>query len=452
MLPIIELTNILQGTMTNANIKIFLELTAGFFFVRCRITTRSLSRYTSYSLRQIFRFLKQNHCWLTIRLTLFNHFIYNPDNHYVIAVDETVEGKSGRKSFGLGRFYSSCIQKSIPGICFFGLSLLDVGNRTSYLIDIAQVFYTEEDRRRIAANKKKICEGKARSKRGENLPKGRRKGTKNKQKPSGEIQNQGASFRTFRDMWQKSMEAVFKITPRIRITHLLADSAYGTSCYMALAAEHNCALISKMNRNAALYACPEPGKSLGRPRIYGQRYNLLQPGRKYLKQSKTENGILHEIYQFEARSKSIKGVKLNTVLLSSTRKDGKKSSGLWFSNDLTLDFETMIDYYSLRFQIEFDFRDAKQHFGFSDFKNYQQQNLTNFVNLSFTMCLISKILLASHRKKLRNEKISILDLKIIFNARFTAKKIIKLLRLPDNNIFYSRIIDHYVPDEIINAH
>ena len=56
----------------------------------------------------------------------------------------------------------------------------------------------------------------------------------------------------------------------------------------------------------------------------------------------------------------------------------KKSHVLLFSSDLALDAETMIDYYRLRFQIEFNFRDAKQHWGLEDFMNVNKTpvNLT----------------------------------------------------------------------------
>ncbi|MFM8005995.1 MAG: hypothetical protein ACKO86_13840, partial [Dolichospermum sp.] len=121
-----------------------------------------------------------------------------------------------------------------------------------------------------------------------------------------------------------------------------------------------------------------------------------------------------------------------------------------FSNDLKLNYDTLLQYYALRFQIEFLFRDAKQHFGFSDFKNYKEQNLTNFVNLSFTMCLVSKIILEKYRVETKNPKASILDLKIMYNAQFTAQKIIKYLGIKDCNNFYSKMIAKYVPDEIIN--
>ncbi len=44
-----------------------------------------------------------------------------------------------------------------------------------------------------------------------------------------------------------------------------------------------------------------------------------------------------------------------------------------------------IDYYSLRFQLEFNFRYSKQYFGLEDFMNIQKRRLHNFANLSLFM-------------------------------------------------------------------
>ena len=40
-----------------------------------------------------------------------------------------------------------------------------------------------------------------------------------------------------------------------------------------------------------------------------------------------------------------------------------------FSSDLALAYAPLVDYYGLRFQIEFNFRDAKQYWGLEDFMN-----------------------------------------------------------------------------------
>ena len=66
-------------------------------------------------------------------------------------------------------------------------------------------------------------------------------------------------------------------------------------------------------------------------------------------------------------------------------KTNKCSLCLLFSTDTNLDGETLMDYYTLRFQIEFNFRDAKQYFGLSDFKSIKPVQVINAVGLSFFM-------------------------------------------------------------------
>ena len=83
------------------------------------------------------------------------------------------------------------------------------------------------------------------------------------------------------------------------------------------------------------------------------------------------------VYHFKAYTPKIPSVLLNIVVLVHTRKITKKESRtILFSNDLALTDEQIVKYYSLRFQqgrlaIEFEFRDAKQFFGLSDFKNFK---------------------------------------------------------------------------------
>jgi putative transposase len=449
MLPITKITSVLTGILSKTKIKHLNGFIAGILCVRYEVTTRGIARYNSYSLRSMFRFLKQEIDWEMIRIALFKAFVFSEDKHFIATADETVEGKSRNKSHGIGTFYSSTAKKPINGICFFGLTLTDVTKRCSYAISVKQVIFTPEDKERNAEKKAKIKATKARVAKGESLPKGRNKGTKNKPKE----ENNTASYRTFKEMWNRSMTLIFKQIPSIKISHLVADSAYGTHDYLSLAKIYNCFLISKMSSNAALYA-PYLGEQnkKGRRRIYGKKMDLGNLDDTFLK--KTEENLSHEqkTYQFKAYSKSIVGIALNVVLIVTTRKsDAKKSINVWFTNDLDLSFEILLDYYSLRFQIEFEFRDAKQHFGLSDFKNYKKENLTNFVNLSFLMCLISKILLESYRETLKNDRLSVLDLKILFNTRHTAKSIFKLTRNNPEVIFNEAFCDQFLSQELINV-
>jgi hypothetical protein len=80
-----------------------------------------------------------------------------------------------------------------------------------------------------------------------------------------------------------------------------------------------------------------------------------------------------------------------------------------FSSDLTLASASLVDYYGLRFQIEFNFRDAKQYWGLEDFMNVTPTGVTNAANLSLFMVNVAYRLRADVH--VRDPDYSILDLK-----------------------------------------
>jgi len=112
-------------------------------------------------------------------------------------------------------------------------------------------------------------------------------------------------------------------------------------------------------------------------------------------------------------------------MLKTHQTTGSQSHIILFSSDLQLSYEQLIDYYSLRFQIEFNFRDAKMFWGNKDFMNTNQTVVTSAANLSFFMVNLSHYLLRAglpfHQAQ------SILDLKAICRGSKYVEEIIKLL-------------------------
>ena len=77
---------------------------------------------------------------------------------------------------------------------------------------------------------------------------------------------------------------------------------------------------------------------------------------------------------------------LNGVILAKTNlRTQAPAPVILFSSDLTLAYTPLVDYYGLRFQIEFNFRDAKQYWGLEDFMNVTPTGVTNAANLSLFM-------------------------------------------------------------------
>jgi len=70
-----------------------------------------------------------------------------------------------------------------------------------------------------------------------------------------------------------------------------------------------------------------------------------------------------------------------------------------FSSDLTLAYGSLVDYYGLRFQIEFNFRDAKQYWGLEDFMNVTPPGVTNAATLSLFMVNVAYRLQVDMRQR-----------------------------------------------------
>jgi putative transposase len=115
---------------------------------------------------------------------------------------------------------------------------------------------------------------------------------------------------------------------------------------------------------------------------------------------------------------SCPGVKTNLVTHS-------QAHVILFSTDLEQPYDKIIKFDSLRFQIEFNFRDTKQYWALKDFMNIKETAVTNTANLSFFMVNFSYALLQPFQQQ--NPDYSILDLKSHYRGYRYATEIIKML-------------------------
>ena len=121
---------------------------------------------------------------------------------------------------------------------------------------------------------------------------------------------------------------------------------------------------------------------------------------------------------------------LNVLVLIKTHlKNGKSAHVVLFSSDLELAWEQLLDYYSLRFQIEFNFRDAKQYWGLEDLMNIKETPLCNGANLAMFMTNVSKVLL----NQLNEDRLtSVLDLKSRYHGLSYMHEVLKLVEKKDD--------------------
>jgi hypothetical protein len=158
---------------------------------------------------------------------------------------------------------------------------------------------------------------------------------------------------------------------------------------------------------------------------------------QYLKQTTVADGIETRIYQATLLHPEF-AQSLNVVILVKTNLHTQAwAHVILFSSDLTLAWDKLVEYYRLRFQIEFNFRDAKQYWGLEDFMNITETAVTNAANLAFFMVNVAD---GSRRQICPDEAaFSVLDLKAYCRGHKYVTETIKLLREKPDPILISEI-------------
>ena len=146
---------------------------------------------------------------------------------------------------------------------------------------------------------------------------------------------------------------------------------------------------------------------------------------KSLKESTVEGDIQTRLYQAQLLHKEF-AQPLNVVIIVKTNlRTQAHAHVILFSSDLELAYAPLIDYYRLRFQIEVNFRDAKQYWGLEDFMNVTPTGVTNAANLSLFMVNVA------HRLRTDSHPCapdySILDLKADCRGYKYVEETIKML-------------------------
>jgi len=386
-----------------------------------RITMLELSRWTEKggSYRTIQRLYHRPMLWLQIQWVFFASQFCRSEREYIIAGDEVVFGKAGKETYGLGRFFSSLQNRVIAGLSFFVFSVIDVQERQSYPIQVVQMI-----------KEQKPLEKKEKPKR----PVGRPKGSRNKK-------DELVSLNPELLRIQPTLQAFLAVLRGVwAVRYLVMDGHFGNypSAWMVL--QTGLQYVSKLRSDAALYE-PFTGKYRGRgphPK-YGVKVDVRQLKKKYLKQETKEAGIRTQIYQATLLNREF-AFPINVVVILKTNLSTKKQAHvILFSTDLKLSYEKLYDYYTLRFQIEFNFRDAKQYWGLDDFMNVKPAAVTNAANLSFFMVNFSSVLLRQYRKN--NPEFSVLDLKSHYRGYRYVSETIKLLPQKPDGILLGEIFE-----------
>ena len=414
--------------LKTTELKNLVEIISAMLCMSGNKTMLNISRWTDICYRTVERFYNVSIPWLDLNILLVNLKVKD-SGELILVADETAVTKSGKKTYGLDKFFNSIYQKVMNSLYFSGISLIDVDANKAYGLLMSQLVFTVEEK----ANLKKAKENKKRAKGGKRGPK---VGSKNKPKKETKLSP------TFKLLKSQLTEVLTKLKVKHQINYFMGDGGYGNSTCEKICKELSLCLISKLQCNAALYLRYTGSYSgRGRKRIYGDKLNYNNLPEKFLCDTTFDEKeqVQTKSYQVKCLNKEFEQ-DLNVVIQKKINfKTKKEAHVIFFSTDLELSFDKIIKYYSSRFQIEFNFRDSKEFWGLEDFMNVNELPIKNAANLSFFMNNISHILLSEFRTKENNQNLGIRDLISWYRSDRYISETLKLVKqfnpnflLPDN--------------------
>ena len=306
--------------------------------IKGRINFLQLSRYGNFKEQRYRQQFEKQFDFMEFNKQLV---LSTGGSKYAIAFDPSYINKSGKSTPGVGYFWSGVAGHSKWGLEITGIAAIDLENHTAHHLEAVQTFTNDN------------------------------KDT------------------TLTD-WYADIITERKDNLREISDIVVADAWFSKKKFV------DAIILSKMNfisrlRNDAdlLYLFTgKQSKGRGRPKKYNGKIIHTNIDKDYFQF--VEKNDKAEIYCAEVYSKSLKRI-IKLVHVIYQNKKGKNTPKLYFSTDLSLGALDILDYYTCRFQIEFLYRDAKQHTGLNDCQARSENKLHFHFNAALTGINIAKM-------------------------------------------------------------
>lgn len=410
-----------------------------------QVTMLNIARWSGKggSYPTVRRFYEASIVWLKVNWALSHKQLQEMGGIFLLVGDETVATKSGKATYGIDRFFSSIYKRPVPGVAFFGVSLVSVTEQHATMLLLEQLKKAESTSAQSRPAKAKGKKTKPTKQ--ETKPKGgRRKGSKNKNRRDIELP---AYLQKLQGYFQQVLDVIGN---QLSIPYCLLDGAFGNNHALQMVRRLGLHLISKLAKNSALYF-PYTGeqKKRGNRRKYGAKLDYQAIPERYLKKRTSAEGVCTEIYQMPLWSHAFPDL-LNIVVIVKTKlATQQRAHVVLFSSDLALEAAQLVLYYRLRFQIEFNFRDAKQYWGLEDFMNINQRPVYNAANFALFLTNLAGWLVRQRRATVPD--FSVADLKAEFRGRFYALETLKLFPDSPDQGFIDRLIARFSSIGAVNC-
>jgi hypothetical protein len=312
-----------------------IEIFILFLSIRGRINFMQLARYGKYKEQRYRQQFEKPFDFLAFNKELaLNH----GSGKYAIAFDPSYISKSGKKTPGVGWYWSGCANQAKWGLEIGGLAAIDIDNHTAMHLEAVQTLNDSD----------------------QNL-----------------------------SDWYAGIIAQRKDTLHAISKYLVADAWFSKKPFTDKIIACEMHLVSRIRDDADLRYLfkGRPTGNKGRPRKYSGKITINDIDKEYFTLvSQDEEST---VYAAEVYSKALKR---NIMLVHVTyeKASGKDARKLYFSTDVSMNPSDVLLYYQSRYQIEFLYRDGKQHTGLNDSQARSKNKLHFQFNASLTSINIAK--------------------------------------------------------------
>ena len=308
--------------------------------IKGKINFLQLGRFSSYG-EQTFR----NQFEKKFDFFSFNKLLINQSssNERIVALDPSYIPKAGKSTYGRGRFWSGVAKATKFGLDICGFAVVDIVNNTALHLNAWQTPSADE----LAS-----------------------KGLNLLTYYASIITDNAKKFKGFSD-------------------YMVADAYFSKNPFVTAVLSSGLHFISRLRDDSVLkykYSGNPTGKK-GAPKKFSGKVDIKNLDPNYFSLDHLSDDI--KIYSAIVYSKAFKrDIKLAVAIFY---KDGKEvARKLYFSTDLKLAGEKIVQYYRSRFQIEFLYRDAKQFTGLNSCQARSQNKLDFHFNAALTAINLAK--------------------------------------------------------------
>ena len=362
--------------------KFLLHLLILYMGLRGKYNFINMARYGSYTEQTYRNQMSKPFDWATFNKNLIEQHC---SDERILAFDPSYMPKSGKKTAHVGRFWSGKDQAVKPGIEIGAIGVVDIPNGTAFSLEAVQT---------------PIIHGT----------------------DPGE---------TLVDHYANVIIDKVPTIVSLNIRHIAVDAFFTKKRFVDEITSRSPLEIVGRLRNDANLKYPFNGKQRkgrGRKRKYGDKVDVNNVDRRKIKFC-FEESFEVEIFSGIVYSVSLQRL-IRIVYLQNYDQEGYETTHtIFFSTDLSLSPGKILQYYRQRYQIEFLFRDAKNHAGLEDCQARSENKLHFHVNASLTAVSLAKALHYLNVPKEERESFSMTDVKVMYFNQFITDFIFSKLTL-----------------------